>query len=88
MRQWNVMLGFDLPQLGRFYAQLALLNNRVNIKFWAENENTLTQAQARLESFQQQLEHEGIQIAQLQCLPGLPPTQKMSVNYSLVDIKT
>lgn len=88
VRQWNVMLGFDLPQLGRFYAQLALLNNRVNIKFWAENENTLTQAQARLESFQQQLDHEGIQIAQLQCLPGLPPTQKMSVNYSLVDIKT
>ncbi|MFC3115607.1 flagellar hook-length control protein FliK [Cellvibrio fontiphilus] len=88
VRQWNVMLGFDLPLLGHFYAQLALLNNRVSIKFWAENENTLAQAQNRLESFQQQLEHEGIQIAQLQCLPGLPPTQKMSVNYSLVDIKT
>lgn len=88
VRQWNVMLGFDLPQVGDFYAQLALLNNRLSVKFWAENEHTLAQAQARMESFQQQLEHEGIQIAQLQCLPGLPPTQKMSVNYSLVDVKT
>lgn len=88
VRQWNVMLGFDLPAVGKFYAQLALLNERLSVKFWAEQEKTLQQAQARLDTFKAQLEKEGIQIAQLQCVPGLPPIPKMSVNYSLVDIKT
>lgn len=88
VRQWNVMLGFDLPAAGKLYAQLALLNERLSVKFWAEQERTLQQAQARLDTFKAQLEKEGIQIAQLQCVPGLPPTPKMSVNYSLVDIKT
>ncbi len=88
VRQWNVMLGFDLPVLGHFYAQLALLGERLSVKFWAEQEKTLQQAQTRLDAFKQQLEKEGIQIAQLQCLPGLPPSPKMSLNYSLVDVKT
>ncbi len=88
VRQWNVMLGFDLPELGRLYAQLALLGERLSVKFWAEQEKTLLQAQARLDAFKAQLEKEGIQIAQMQCVPGLPPTPKMSLNYSLVDVKT
>lgn len=88
VRQWNVMLGFDLPEVGKFYAQLALLNERLSVKFWAEQEKTLLQAQTRLDTFQAQLEQQGIQIAQLQCVPGLPPRPKMSVNYSLVDVKT
>lgn len=88
VRQWNVMLGFDLPEVGKFYAQLALLNERLSVKFWAEQEKTLLQAQTKLDTFQAQLEQQGIQIAQLQCVPGLPPRPKMSVNYSLVDVKT
>jgi hypothetical protein len=88
VRQWNVMLGFDLPDLGRLYAQLGLLGERLSVKFWAEQEQTLNEAQTRLDSLKEQLEKEGIQIAQLQCVPGLPPTPKISLNYSLVDIKT
>lgn len=88
VRQWNVMLGFDLPNLGHFYAQLGLLGERLSVKFWAEQENTLKEAQVRLDALKAQFETEGIQITQLQCVPGLPPTQKISLNYSLVDIKT
>lgn len=88
VRQWNVMLNFDLPLIGQFYAQLTVLGDNLAAKFWAENETTLQEAKIRLEGLKMLLEGEGIQVTQMQCLPGLPPKPKMSVNYSLVDIKT
>lgn len=88
VRQWNVMLGFDLPLIGQFYAQLSLLNNQLSTKFWAENENTLQAAKDKMDGLKVQLEQEGIQVSQMQCIPGLPPKPKLNLSYSLVDIKT
>jgi len=88
VRQWNVMLSFDLPLIGQFYAQLTLLGDNLSAKFWAENENTLLEAKNKIDGLKTQLESEGIQVAQMQCVPGLPPKPKMSFSYSLVDIKT
>ncbi len=88
VRQWNVMLSFDLPLIGQFYAQLTLLGDNLSAKFWAENENTLQEAKNKIDGLKTQLEREGIQVAQMQCVPGLPPKPKMSFSYSLVDVKT
>lgn len=88
VRQWNIMLGFDLPVIGKFYAQLCLLGTNLSAKFWAENAATLQEAKLKMDSLRAQLEQEGIEVAQLQCVPGLPPQPKMSFSYSLVDIKT
>ena len=88
MRQWNIMFSFDLPLVGKFYAQLLLLGENLSAKFWAENENTLLEAKNKIDGLKAQLEHEGIQVTQLQCVQGLPPKTKMSFSYSLVDIKT
>lgn len=88
VRQWNIMLSFNLPIVGQFYAQLHLLGESLSAKFWAENESTLQEAKIKLDSLKAQLESEGIQVTQLQCVPGLPPKPKMSLSYSLVDIKT
>jgi Flagellar hook-length control protein FliK len=88
VRQWNVMLSFDLPLIGQFYAQLTLLGDNLSAKFWAENENTLQETKNKIDGLKTQLEREGIQVAQMQCVPGLPPKPKMSFSYSLVDVKT
>lgn len=88
MRQWSVMLSFDLPLIGQLYAQLILLGDNLSAKFWAENENTLQEAKNKIDGLKTQLEHEGIQVTQMQCVSGLPPKPKMSFSYSLVDIKT
>lgn len=88
IRQWNIMLGFDLPVIGQFYAQLILLGDNLSAKFWAENENTLLEAKNKIDGLKGQLEHEGIHVTQMQCVPGLPPRPKMSISYSLVDVKT
>lgn len=88
VRQWNVMLNFDLPIVGKFYAQLGLLGNNLNAKFWAENESTLAEAKEKIDALTQLLEHEGIRVTHMQCIPGLPPKPKMLLSYSLVDVKT
>ena len=88
VRQWNVMLRFDLPLVGQFYAQLTLLGEKLSAKFWAENESTLEEAKNRIDELKMQLEREGIQITQMHCVPGLPPKPKMSLSYSLIDLKT
>ena len=88
VRQWNVMLRFDLPLVGQFYAQLTLLGEKLSAKFWAENESTLETAKNRIDELKMQLEREGIQITQMHCVPGLPPKPKMSLSYSLIDLKT
>jgi hypothetical protein len=88
IRQWNVMLSFNLPLVGQFYAQLSLVGESLAAKFWAENENTLLEAKNKIAGLKTQLEREGIQVTQMHCMPGIPPMPKMSFSYSLVDIKT
>ena len=88
VKQWSVMLTFNLPRLGALYAQLTVLDNAVSAKLWAEEASTLAQAQASLEQLRQQLQSQGVEVKQLQCLSGPPPSRAVSLNYALVDIKT
>lgn len=88
VKQWSVMLSFNLPRLGGLYAQLTILENSVSAKLWAEQESTLVQAQASLDHLRQQLQSQGVEVKQLQCLSGLPPNRSVALNYALVDVKT
>lgn len=88
VRQWNVMLNFNLPVVGKFYAQLGLLGDNLSATFWAEHEHTLAEAKHKIDGLTQQLEQQGIKVTQMQCMPGLPPTPKMLLSYALVDVKT
>ena len=88
IRQWQVMLSFDMASLGKFYVQLTLAGKSLSANFWAEQQATLEKARARLAQLQQQLEQEGLEINAMQCLSGLPPQPKISLGYSLVDVKT
>lgn len=87
-KQWSVMLSFDLPSLGGLYAQLTILDDAVSAKLWADQESTLKQAQAKLEDLRQQLQSQGVEVKQLQCFEGPPPSRSVSLNYALVDIQT
>ena len=88
VKQWSVMLSFNLPRLGGLYAQLTILDDAVSAKLWAEQTSTLAQAQASLESLRQQLQAQGVEVKQLQCVNGPPPSRSVSLNYALVDIQT
>lgn len=88
VKQWNLMLSFQLPIVGQFFAQLILVGDNLSAKLWAEKSATLEEAKTKLDTLQSQLEEQGIHVKNIQCLPGLPPQPKISFGYSLVDIQT
>lgn len=88
MRQWSVTLRFDLPTLGEFCAQLAIVNTQVSATLWAAREKTFTEVREHIEGLRKQLESEGINVKYLQCMRGMPPQKPMVLSYSLIDIST
>ncbi|MES2826138.1 MAG: flagellar hook-length control protein FliK [Pseudomonadota bacterium] len=88
IKQWSVTLRFDLPTLGEFCAQLAIIDTTISATLWATRETTFTQVKQHMESLRKNLETEGIQVKQLQCMKGMPPQKPMALSYSLIDIST
>lgn len=88
IKQWSVTLRFDLPTLGEFCAQLAIIDTTISATLWATRETTFTQVKEQMESLRKNLEAEGIHVTQLQCLKGMPPQKPMALSYSLIDVST
>jgi hypothetical protein len=88
IKQWSVTLRFDLPTLGEFCAQLAIVNTQVSATLWAAREKTFSEVRDHIEGLRKQLESEGIEVKYLQCMRGMPPEKPMALSYSLIDIST
>lgn len=88
IKQWSVTLRFDLPTLGEFCAQLAIVNTQVSATLWAAREKTFAEVRDHVEGLRKQLESEGINVKYLQCMRGMPPQKPMALSYSLIDIST
>lgn len=88
VKQWSVTLTFDLPTLGEFCAQLAIINTQVSATLWAAQENTFAHVREQIDGLRKQLENEGINVKYLQCVRGMPPQKPMALSYSLIDIST
>jgi hypothetical protein len=86
--QWEVMLDFDLGEYGQLTSQLRVMNGTVSANFWAEKPHTRALAQEQLAKLQSQMEASGLQVTDIQCLPGQPPQRPLKLNYNLVDITT
>ncbi|HWV15696.1 MAG TPA: flagellar hook-length control protein FliK [Cellvibrio sp.] len=88
VKQWSVTLRFDLPTLGEFCAQLSIIDTSVSVTLWASQEKTFGQVKKQMDDLRNNLEKEGIQVKQLQCMKGMPAQKPMALSYSLIDIST
>ncbi|MEJ2444336.1 MAG: flagellar hook-length control protein FliK [Exilibacterium sp.] len=88
VRQWEVMLSFDIPACGAFHAQLKAIENSVCANFWAERETTLHQAEQKLQTLRDNLQASGVEVRDINCFKGQPPNRDTQLGYSLVDITT
>jgi len=88
VRQWEVMLSFELPEMGSFYAHLKIIDDAVSAKLWAEQSETLKKAQEHLTGLRDQLTANGIEVTDLQCFQGQPEKKALQLGYSLVDVRT
>lgn len=88
VRQWQVLLTFELPEAGTFHAQITVRDPQVAARLWAEQPDTADTVRKRLSQLHQRLEEEGLEVTRLECHDGAPPRRKTEIHYSLVDITT
>ncbi len=88
VRQWQVLLTFELPEAGTFHAQITVRDPQVAARLWAEQPDTAETVRKRLTQLHQRLEDEGLEVTRLECHDGAPPRRKTEIHYSLVDITT
>ena len=88
VRQWEVLLSFDLPVIGAFHAQLKVIQDQVAASLWAETTEALQAAREQLQQLREQLQNQGVQVTKLDCFQGRPPSRRAPLSYSLIDITT
>ena len=87
-RKWTITLGFDLAELGKFYATLRVVNTSISTTFWSETAQTLKKIQGELNYLKKTLSSKGLKVEQLECRHGTPPLKKTRLDQQLLDIKT
>ncbi len=85
LRQWTVMLSFDLDGLGPLYVQLIVVNNNVSAKIWAEQTNTLQRVEAEISNLHNSLSKLGVTVKTLDCFKGKPANHNTRLEQQLID---
>lgn len=88
LKQWKVLLTFDLDNIGELTVELRLLDKSLKTKLWINTHQGLDAIEKTQDRLIALLTNEGIAIEGIEIIHGKPPTKKMAINYALVDIKT
>ncbi|WP_445938851.1 flagellar hook-length control protein FliK, partial [Pseudomonas sp.] len=71
---WKVELAFDLDPLGPLQVQAQLAHGRLSSQLWAERSSTVSLIDAELDNLRQRLNAAGVQVGELACSQGTPPS--------------
>lgn len=86
--QWNVQIAFDLHELGKIAATLAIVDKNVAATVWAEHANTHHSVREKIDYLRAGLESVGVRVTEMQCRHGLPPERTALISQQLVDVHT
>lgn len=100
-RRWQVFMSFDLPssllnsdnaggseKVDTLHSQLTIIGDTVSATLWSESSTLCNKAKQQFSTLRNTLIANGLQVDELLCINGKPPSQEMSLDYHLVDIKT
>lgn len=87
-KRWHIYLEFDLDALGLLACDIDVVDHNVRTKLWIPNTKLWASAQHHMDDFRQTLENSGIVVEQLICSQASPPQKNMSIQQSLVDVRT
>lgn len=79
---WCIELAFDLEQLGAMHARISVNQSRVSVSLWAMRAETVSLFNQQLETLRSNLQHNGLEVDNLVCLPGTPPPASGTGNTS------
>jgi uncharacterized protein YqfB (UPF0267 family) len=94
-RRWQVFMSFDLPSTSlhndgtdTLHSQLTIVGDTISATLWSESSALCYKAKQQFSNLRNTLIANGLQVDELLCINGKPPSQKMSLDYHLVDITT
>lgn len=87
-RKWVVHMGFDLEGLGPMYCQITLIGVSASVTFWAEDQHTVAASQSQVNGLKHNLNQLGVNVKEIQCIKGAPPSDQSGIKQTLIDIQT
>ncbi|MGM0767164.1 MAG: flagellar hook-length control protein FliK [Pseudomonadota bacterium] len=85
--EWRLSLAMDLDEAGPVHFDVALRQQQVSARVWAEKQATLAQVQQTLPALRQGLAELGLEVTDLDCRRGNPKSATTRLEHRLVDTR-
>lgn len=85
--EWRLSLAMDLDDAGPVHFDVALRQQQVSARVWAEKQATLAHVQQSLPSLRQSLSELGLEVTDLECRRGNPKGATTRLEHRLVDTR-
>ncbi|MDY6840103.1 MAG: flagellar hook-length control protein FliK [Pseudomonadota bacterium] len=85
--EWRLSLTMDLAEAGPLHFDVALRQQTVSARVWAEKQTTLRQVNQALPALRQSLTDLGLEVTDLDCRRGTPQSSVTRLEHRLVDTR-
>ncbi|MFN2359536.1 MAG: flagellar hook-length control protein FliK [Marinobacter sp.] len=85
--EWRLSLAMDLDEAGPLHFDIALRQQAVSARVWAEKQATLRTVNQELPALRQSLTDLGLEVTELECRRGTPQSSITRLEHRLVDTR-
>nr|WP_027832522.1 flagellar hook-length control protein FliK [Marinobacter sp. HL-58] len=85
--EWRLSLAMDLDEAGPLHFDIALRQQAVSARVWAEKQATLRTVNQELPALRQSLTDLGLEVTELECRRGIPQSSVTRLEHRLVDTR-
>ncbi|WP_303286503.1 flagellar hook-length control protein FliK [Marinobacter sp. SS8-8] len=85
--EWRLALAMDLDEAGPLHFDVALRQQAVSARVWAEKQTTLRRVNQELPVLRQSLADFGLEVTDLECRRGTPHSSVTRLEHRLVDTR-
>ena len=85
--EWRLSLAMDLDEAGPLHFDVALRQQAVSARVWAEKQTTLRRVNQELPALRQSLSDLGLEVTDLECRRGTPQSSVTRLEHRLVDTR-
>ncbi|MFW5823891.1 MAG: flagellar hook-length control protein FliK [Marinobacter sp.] len=85
--EWRFSLAMDLDRAGKVFFDVALRQQAVSARVWAEQQATVRQVNRQLSELRTRLTELGLEVSELECRRGQPPVTPTRLEHRLLDTR-
>jgi glycogen debranching enzyme len=85
--EWRLNLAMDLDRAGKVFFDVALRQQALSARVWAERQATARQVNEELGELRSRLTDLGLEVSELECRRGQPPSAATRLEHRLLDTR-